>query len=258
MNDNKYVTNVPKKNKLQLNYLWPNLLTTGGLFAGYYAIISAMNGHFTHAAVSIFIAMLLDGLDGRIARLTRSSSQFGAQYDSLADAISFGLAPALVSFSWALNSLGKLGWAISFIYAAAAALRLARFNCQIDSPETSKKYFTGLPSPSAAGSVAGLIWVSDYFNIQPDFYMSLASGIFVALMGLLMVSNFQYYSFKEINLKRKITFLLAFAIAVTYAFIATNPAICLFAIFSIYSFSGIGIYIWKRMTCLFKSSPSNI
>ena len=252
MSSNQHAPHPSDKNKLQLNYLWPNLLTTGGLFAGYYAIISAMNGYFTQAAVSIFIAMLLDGLDGRLARLTGSSSKFGEQYDSLADAVSFGIAPALVSFSWALHNLGKIGWAISFIYAAAAALRLARFNCQLNTPTNNKKYFIGLPSPAAAGSVAGLIWASEYFSIQPDLYMSFFSSIFIALMGVLMVSNVSYYSFKEINVKKKIPFLVIFIIAVTYALIAANPAICLFTIFTIYSLSGICLNTWKKLKSLCK------
>ena len=219
-----------------------------------------MNSNFTQAAVSIFIAMLLDGLDGRIARLTNSSSEFGSQYDSLADAVSFGVAPALVSFSWALHSLGKIGWAISFVYVAAATLRLARLTANlIEKTQLADIY--GLPSPSAAGSIAGLIWVMDYFNIQPDFYMTLASSIFVVIIGLLMVSNVPYYSFKELNVKRTIPFLVLFIIAVTYAFIATNPAICLFTIFTIYSLSGACIYAWQHTKSLLsvkKPSISNI
>ena len=262
MSLNNHPVDNTEKIGLQLNYLWPNLLTTGGLFAGYYAIVSAMNSNFTQAAVSIFVAMLLDGLDGRIARLTNSSSEFGSQYDSLADAVSFGVAPALVSLSWALHSLGKIGWAISFVYVAAATLRLARFNCKLDKENPTSEYFTGLPSPSAACSIAGLIWVMDYFNIQPDFYITLASSIFVVIIGLLMVSNVPYYSFKELNVKRTIPFLVLFIIAVTYAFIATNPAICLFAIFTIYSLSGVCIYVWqqtKRLLSVKKpSTPSNI
>ena len=228
---------IKDKSKLQLSYLLPNLITTGGLFAGFYAVVAAMNGHFEQAAVSIFIAMLLDGLDGRVARLTGTSSEFGAQYDSLADMVSFGIAPALVSFSWILHSLGKSGWALSFIYAAATGLRLARFNCQLGKSE-DKKYFTGLPSPAAAGCVAGLIWVAANLNIEHSALFAISVGALVAAIGVLMVSNVKYRSFKDLKLKKKIPFLLALAIAATYALIAVNPAICLFAIFAIYTLSG--------------------
>lgn len=184
-------------------YLLPNLLTTGGLFSGFYAVVSAMNGHFESAAIAIFVAMLFDGLDGRVARMTNTQSDFGAEYDSMADMVSFGIAPALVAYTWGLTEMGKLGWLAAFIYVAGAALRLARFNTQIGIAD--KRYFQGLASPAAAALVAGLVWVGVEYDVAGDDY-----GILVALLtaaaGLLMISNFKYNSFKEVNWHGKVPF----------------------------------------------------
>src|SRR5689334_3768014 len=145
-------------------YWLPNLFTTASLFSGFYAIVQAMNGRFETAAIAIFVSMVLDGLDGRIARLTHTQSEFGAQYDSLSDMVSFGAAPALVMYVWALKDLGKLGWIAAFVYCAGAALRLARFNTNID--VIDKRYFQGLPSPMAAALLAVLLWVFDDLGID--------------------------------------------------------------------------------------------
>src|SRR5664279_6398408 len=174
-------------------YLLPNLFTTAALFAGFYSIVQAMNQRFEDAAIAIFVAMVLDGLDGRVARLTKTQSAFGAEYDSLSDMVSFGAAPALVVYEWVLRDMGKLGWIAAFIYVAAAALRLARFNTMLDVAD--KRWFTGIPSPAAAALVAGFVWVIDDFGVDPEKvrWAALAVTVFA---GLTMVSNFKFYSFK--------------------------------------------------------------
>ena len=221
-------------------YLLPNLFTTAALFCGFYAIISAMNNHFITAAIAIFIAMLLDGLDGRVARLTNTQSDFGAQYDSLADLISFGLAPSLVIYQWSLVSMGKAGWLVAFIYAATAALRLARFNTQVGTAD--KNYFQGLPSPAAAAIVAGAVWVGQEFQfreISPYVvFTDIVALIITVTAGLLMVSNFRYNSFKGIDFKGKIPFFLLLVIMLVIVFISYEPAVILFLIFVGYAISG--------------------
>ena len=178
-------------------YLLPNLFTTAALFAGFYAIVQAMNARFEQAAVAIFIAMVLDGLDGRVARLTHTQSEFGAEYDSLSDMVSFGAAPALVMYEWALKSMGRIGWIAAFVYCAGAALRLARFNTNI--AVVDKRYFQGLPSPAAAALVAGFIWVVDDFKIEAVSTMRWIACIITLFAGITMVSNIPFYSFKEIG-----------------------------------------------------------
>jgi len=183
-------------------YLLPNLFTTGALFAGFYAMVAAMRDDFESAAIAIFFAMVFDGLDGRIARLTNTSSKFGAEYDSLSDMVSFGVAPALVMFSWALGDLGKFGWSAAFIYVACAALRLARFNTQIDSSDS--QYFTGLASPSAAAIVASTVWVCydlGWVGAQLPIEVSVLVALLTATVGFLMIANFPYYSFKDIDFR---------------------------------------------------------
>ena len=195
-------------------YLLPNLFTTGALFSGFYAVVAGMNGDFENAAIAIFVAMVLDGLDGRVARMTNTQSDFGAEYDSLADMVSFGVAPALVAFSWALQDLGKVGWVAAFVYCAGAALRLARFNTQL--AVADKNYFTGLASPSAAAIVAGNIWVFTESGTQgADAAWWMA--IIVTAAGLLMVSNFKYHSFKGLDLRGKIPFVALLAIVMGFA-----------------------------------------
>lgn len=216
-------------------YLLPNLLTTGGLFSGFYAIVASVNGDFKLAAIAIFVAMIFDGLDGRVARLTQTQSAFGAEYDSLADMVSFGIAPALVSYNWALHDLGKIGWLASFIFVAGAALRLARFNTMIG--KIDKRYFQGLASPAAAGILGGMVWLgADYGTTGTDFGPMVA--LITALAGMLMVSNFRYHSFKDVDWKGRVSFVAILIVVLVYVVIATNPALVLFIIFSAYALSG--------------------
>ncbi|WP_139556079.1 CDP-diacylglycerol--serine O-phosphatidyltransferase [Methylotetracoccus oryzae] len=225
---------VPRKRGRGI-YLLPNLFTTAALFAGFYAITAALGQNFEHAAVAIFIAMVLDGLDGRVARLTNTQSAFGAEYDSMADLTSFGIAPAVVLYIWSLHYLGKLGWVAAFVHAAGAALRLARFNTQIATAD--KRYFQGLPSPSAAAILAGFIW----FGIEHGFEGETLRHIALALAmmtGLLMVSNFRYYSFKDVDLRGRIPFVRVIVMMLAFGVIFTNPPLMLFALFTAYAISG--------------------
>ncbi|HEY6131118.1 MAG TPA: CDP-diacylglycerol--serine O-phosphatidyltransferase [Halioglobus sp.] len=220
-------------------YLLPNLFTMAALFAGFYAIIAAIRGDFENAAVAIFLAMVLDGLDGRIARLTNTSSKFGAEFDSLADMVSFGVAPALVVFSWALGDLGKFGWSAAFIYMACAALRLARFNTQIATAD--KNYFTGLASPSAAAIIASTVWVChDLGWIGEDLplELSILVGILTAAVGFLMITNFPYYSFKDIDFRGRVPFAVMIAVVLIFGLITLDPPSVLLAAFLIYALSG--------------------
>ncbi|PRB79837.1 CDP-diacylglycerol--serine O-phosphatidyltransferase [Pseudomonas sp. MYb185] len=223
-------------------YLLPNLFTTAALFSGFYAIVSAMNGNFSHAAIAIFVAMVLDGLDGRVARLTNTQSAFGAEYDSLSDMVAFGVAPALVAFTWALADLGKVGWIFAFIYVAGAALRLARFNTHIGSAD--KRYFTGLASPSAAGLVAGMVWALSDFGVDGGD-ISLLVGILTALGGLLMVSNVRYYSFKDLDMRGRVPFVVILLVVLVFAIISTDPSRILWFIFIAYSVSGPLQALWR-------------
>ena len=222
-------------------YILPNLFTTAALFAGFYAIVQAMNQRFEHAAVAIFIAMILDGLDGRIARLTHTQSAFGAEYDSLSDMVSFGAAPALVAYEWALRGMGKLGWIAAFIYCAGAALRLARFNTNID--VVDKRYFQGLPSPAAAALIAGLVWVGiDNGFSGPD--LRWAACFITIFAGLTMVSNVLYFSGKEFNLRRRVPFFAVLAIMLGFALISLDPASVLFLL---YAASGYVLLVMHRL-----------
>jgi CDP-diacylglycerol--serine O-phosphatidyltransferase len=216
-------------------YLLPNLFTTGCLFAGFYAIVAAMSGKFEPAAVAIFVAMIMDGLDGRIARLTNTQTNFGAEYDSLADMVAFGLAPSLVMYEWALVNMGKLGWLAAFIYTAGAALRLARFNTQVGT--AGKRYFQGLASPAAAAVVAGMVWVgTDHGQLGADWRMPAFALTLAA--GILMVSNIRYRSFKDLDLKGKIPFVTMIIVVLVFVFISVSPPQVLFTIFLVYAFSG--------------------
>lgn len=216
-------------------YLLPNLFTTAGLFAGFFAIVAAMRGDFESAAIAVFVAMIMDGLDGRIARMTNTQSAFGAEYDSLADMIAFGLAPALVIFQWSLLEMGKFGWMVAFIYTACAALRLARFNTQIGTQD--KRYFQGLPSPAAAACVAGWVWAGARYDISPDV-MSIVAVPLTFLAGILMVSSMRYYSFKELDLRNKVPFMVMLALVLVFALVAIDPPLILFGIFFLYAVSG--------------------
>lgn len=225
------------KNKSKLGrgiYLLPNLFTTASLFSGFYAIVAAMNGHFENAAVAIFISMILDGLDGRVARMTNTQSAFGAEYDSLVDMVAFGVAPALVAFTMNLQSLGNAGWIATFIYVAGAALRLARFNTQID--VVDKRYFIGLPSPSAAAIVGGFVWATHGY--EQTMALTLLTMVVVAAAGVLMVSNVKYYSFKEFDMKKSVPFTALLVMVLVFAVIALEPSIVLFGAFMVYVLSG--------------------
>ncbi|PKO84228.1 MAG: CDP-diacylglycerol--serine O-phosphatidyltransferase [Betaproteobacteria bacterium HGW-Betaproteobacteria-11] len=222
-------------------YILPNLLTSAALFAGFYAIVQAMNGRFEHSAVAIFIAMVLDGLDGRVARMTNTQSAFGAEYDSLSDMVSFGAAPALVIYEWALKGLGKLGWVAAFIYCAGAALRLARFNTNIG--VVDKRYFQGLPSPAAAALIAGLIWVLIDLGFSGEEVRWVAAGLTV-FAGVTMISNIPYWSGKDVNLRKSVPFMMVGAIVLGFALISTYPPGVLFLLFLAYAISGYGMAVW--------------
>lgn len=232
-------------------YLLPNLFTTGALFAGFYAIVQAMNGRFEHSAVAIFIAMVLDGLDGRVARLTHTQSAFGAEYDSLSDMVSFGVAPALVVYVWALQPLGKLGWIAAFIYCSCAALRLARFNTKLD--DSDKRFFQGLPSPSAAALLAGLVWVSYDNGVAGSeiFFgwvkMNWIAWAITLFAGLTMVSDLRYYSGKDFNLRRSVPFVVILLVLLAFVLISYSPPVVLFAIFLLYGISGYAYWLNNRL-----------
>lgn len=216
-------------------FLLPNLLTTGGLFSGFYAIVASMNGHFEAAAVAIFVAMIFDGLDGRVARLTNTQSEFGAQYDSMSDMLSFGMAPALVAYNWGLAEYGKFGWLAAFVYVACAALRLARFNANLG--VTDGRFFQGLASPAAAAIVAGMVWTGSIYQVDGDNIGYLV-GLLTIMTGLLMVSNFRYNSFKDLNWRDRVSFLTILLVVLVFVVIAARPAEMLFSIFFIYACSG--------------------
>ena len=217
-------------------YLLPNLLTTGALFSGFYSIVAAMNQHFASAAIAIFIAIILDGMDGRIARLTNTQSAFGMQYDSLSDMISFGLAPSLVVYQWALFGMGKLGWLAAFVYTACASLRLARFNCQATSID--KRYFEGLPSRGAAAVLGGLVWFGSGYGLVDGTTITIICSLLTVVVGLLMVSNIRYHSFKEFDFKNRIPFMAFLIIVPVFVLIAIEPASILFLLAIIYTISG--------------------
>lgn len=225
-------------------YLLPNLLTTGALFAGFYSIVQAMNGRYEHAAIAIFVAMILDGLDGRVARLTNTQSEFGAEYDSLSDMVSFGVAPALVMYSFALKGMGKLGWIAAFVYCAGAALRLARFNTL--HAVQDKGWFQGLPSPAAATLVAGTVWVMVDNRVAGADISWLAWGL-TLFAGISMVTNLRYYSGKDINLKKSVPFLVIVLIALSISLVAIDPPIVLLLLLVAYGFSGYVIWVRQRL-----------
>ncbi len=238
-------------------YWLPNMFTIASLFSGFYAIVQAMNGRFEVAAMAIFVSMVLDGLDGRIARFTRTQSAFGAELDSLSDMVSFGVAPALVVYVWALQDFAgmqtvkwlgpwlttKLGWIAAFIYCACAALRLARFNTTLEVAD--KRFFQGLPSPAAACLVAGLVWAMNEYQIKGQDVKWLAWGL-TAFAGLTMVSNFKFYSGKDINLRKSVSFPVVVGITLglvfLIAFASTLPEI-LFILFTGYALSGYVIWL---------------
>jgi CDP-diacylglycerol--serine O-phosphatidyltransferase len=226
-------------------YLLPNAFTTAALFCGFYAIVMAMNQRFEHACWAVFIAMILDGLDGRVARLTNTQSEFGAQYDSLSDMVSFGAAPALVIYEWSLRGLGRWGWIAAFVYCAGAALRLARFNTNIE--VVDKRFFQGLPSPAAAGVVVGFIM----FMTDPDINISArqvdwVSWCLAVFAGLTMVSNVPFYSFKDVNFRKSVPFIVVFLIVLALALVASDPTKVLWPIFVVYGLSGYVVFVLQR------------
>ncbi|WP_026971652.1 CDP-diacylglycerol--serine O-phosphatidyltransferase [Aliagarivorans marinus] len=216
-------------------YFLPNLFTTAGLFSGFYAVVASMNGQFEAAAIAIFVAMVFDGVDGRVARLTGTESAFGAEYDSMADMVSFGIAPALVVYNWALSDFGKIGWLAAFIYTVGAALRLARFNTQVGIAD--KRFFQGLASPAAAAVVAGMVWFAQDLDVAGNNF-NIVAWVVTVLAGLLMVSNFRYYSFKGIDLKGKVPFIVVLLMVVVFVIIALKPPLVLFTLFLVYTLSG--------------------
>ncbi|MFT4560622.1 MAG: CDP-diacylglycerol--serine O-phosphatidyltransferase [Gammaproteobacteria bacterium] len=217
-------------------YLLPNLLTTGALFAGFYAIVAAINGRYEPAAISIFVALVLDGMDGRIARITNTQSDFGAEYDSLSDMVSFGLAPALVAYEWVLVDLGKLGWLAAFVFTSATALRLARFNTQAHVAD--RRFFQGLPSPAAAAVLAGTIWFIESYSLKENAAVMPVIFATTIAMALLMVSNIRYYSFKELDLRGRVPFVAVLAIVFGFVLISLDPAAVLALCFVGYAISG--------------------
>ncbi len=219
-------------------YLLPNVLTTFGLFSGFIAIILAIKGQYLESAMAIFVAMLWDSLDGRVARLTNTQSTFGEQYDSMADMLSFCIAPALLMYFWQFEQIGKIGWVGAFIYIAAGALRLARFNTQIGIQD--KCYFQGLPSPAAAALIAGLVWAKEFIGITPyEQYLTIISWVILVGAGVLMVSNIRYYSFKEINLKGRASFKLLLIAILIIVVVMWWPSVILFTFFLFYALSGV-------------------
>ncbi len=221
-------------------YLLPNILTTTALFAGFYAIIAAQKNDFEVAAIAIFIAMIMDSLDGRVARLTNTATAFGAQYDSLSDMVCFGITPALVVYSWGLQYLGKLGWVCAFLYVAATALRLSRFNVQED-----KTFFVGMPCTSAAGVVAGMVWLGTDFAIHGKVISEIVGAV-VVMIALFMVSNMKYSSFKEIDFKNNVPFVTILAVVLLFAIIAWDPPKMLFSLFLMYAMSGPALFLRQR------------
>ncbi|MCB8749011.1 CDP-diacylglycerol--serine O-phosphatidyltransferase [Rhodoferax sp. U2-2l] len=233
----------PLKKRRKGIYVLPNLFTLAALFGGFYAIVMAINGRFDLAAIGVFCAMILDSLDGRVARMTNTQSAFGEQMDSLSDMVSFGAAPALISYVWALKGLGRWGWLAAFVYCACAALRLARFN--VNTAVVDKRYFQGLPSPAAAALLAGLIWVATDLGVSGA---SLAWPMFALALyaGLTMVTNVPFYSFKDVRMKRSVPFVVIVLIAIGIALINIDPPTVLFGIFVVYGFSGYVVYFWRK------------
>ena len=248
VDDDADPSELPSRPRRKGIYILPNLFTLAALFGGFYGIVMAMNGRFEQSAIGIFCAMVLDSLDGRVARMTNTQSTFGEQMDSLSDMVSFGAAPALVVYIWALTGLGKAGWIAAFVYCACAALRLARFNTNL--AVVDKRFFQGLPSPAAAALVIGFIWVMDSLDFKGGAEGPwLAWTAFGSTMyaGLTMVTNVPFYSFKDVSFKRTVPFIVIVAIALGIAFITIHPPLVLFSLFVIYGTSGYAVYVWKRM-----------
>jgi CDP-diacylglycerol--serine O-phosphatidyltransferase len=225
-------------------YLLPNAFTTAALFAGFYAVVQAMNNRFEMAAIAIFVAMVLDGMDGRIARLTKTTSAFGEQYDSLSDMTSFGVAPALVMYEWMLHDLGRWGWLAAFVYVCGAALRLARFNTNI--AVVDKRFFQGLPSPAAGALIAGFVWLVVDNRLQvPKELLAWTAFVITLYCGVAMVSNLPFYSGKSFALGRSVPFWAMLVFVAVFVFISSNPPVILFGLFIAYGLSGWGVWLWR-------------
>ena len=241
------VVDTPPRPRRKGIYILPNLFTLAALFGGFYAIVMAMNGRFEQAAIGVFCAMVLDSLDGRVARMTNTQSAFGEQMDSLSDMVSFGAAPALIMYEWALKGLGKWGWVAAFVYCSCAALRLARFNTNI--AVVDKRFFQGLPSPAAAALVTGFIWVMDdlgFQGVKSISWLAWAAFGLTWYAGLTMVTNIPFYSFKDVSFKRTVPFIVIVAIALGIAVINIHPPMVLFAMFVCYGVSGYVVYAYRR------------
>lgn len=239
---------VPVPRRRRGIYLLPNAFTTASLFCGFYAIVMAMNNRFEQAAIAVFFSMVLDSLDGRVARLTNTQSAFGEQYDSLSDMVSFGAAPALIMYEWSLRGLGKWGWLAAFVYCAGAALRLARFNANIG--VVDKRYFQGLPSPAAAALVVGLVWVvtelaqTKWIDRRPEDFAWYAWALTV-YAGVTMVSNVPFYSFKDLNFRRSVPFVFLFGLVMVFVLISVDPPLVLWSLFLAYGASGYLVWAWR-------------
>lgn len=231
----------PKQRKRGI-YLLPNLFTTAALFGGFYAIVQAINQNYFASGTAVFVSMVFDSLDGRVARMTNTQSAFGAEYDSLSDMVSFGAAPALVMYEWALRGMNKLGWLAAFIYVAGAALRLARFNTNI--AIVDKRFFQGLPSPAAAALVVGFVWVLNDYGVEGRDVRWIGWAVTI-YAGLTMVSSIPFYSFKDVNLRKNVPFIFIVAIALVFGLISYDPPTVLFGLFCVYGVSGYIVYAWR-------------
>ena len=251
-NDAAENTGVMVRKRRKGIYILPNLFTLAALFGGFYAIVMAMNGRFDYAAVGVFCAMVLDSLDGRVARMTNTQSAFGEQMDSLSDMVSFGVAPALIAYEWALSGLGRWGWIAAFVYCACAALRLARFN--VNTGVVDKRYFQGLPSPAAAALVVGLIWLLTDAGVRPgkglpwlDWWtITWITFGFTLYAGLTMVTNVPFYSFKDLHMKKSVPFSAIVLIALGIAVVNIHTPTVLFGVFVLYGLSGYALYAWRK------------
>jgi CDP-diacylglycerol---serine O-phosphatidyltransferase len=259
MQDSDSATDIIVRKRRKGIYILPNLFTLAALFGGFYSIVMAMNGSFTLAAYGVLFAMLFDSLDGRVARMTNTQSAFGEQMDSLSDMVSFGVAPALIAYIWALKGLGRWGWIAAFVYCSCAALRLARFN--VNTGVVDKRWFQGLPSPAAAALVVGFIWVMDDYGVVRGqdgtitwYAMSWVMFALTLYAGLTMVTNAPFYSFKDINFKRSVPFAVVVSIPLVIALINIHAPSVLFAVFAIYGFSGYGVYLWRKA----KGQPTSV
>jgi len=221
-------------------FLLPNLVTAGALFGGFFAIIAAMNGNFANAALAIFAAQILDGFDGRVARMTNTQSAFGTEFDSLSDMVSFGMAPAIVIYSWALQPLGKYGMGAAFVFALCAALRLARFNTQVDSADS--RYFIGLASPPAATLMASGVWLGSKLQLTSE--ISIVAALITVFVGLMMVANLKYQSFKGLDKNRRVPFVAMLITLMVFIAVIVNPPVVLFALAFTYALSGPITWIW--------------